>query len=1081
MTSQLSGEPEDSAKSGTPKVSNDDQGNTYLRFKGKKSVSLKVTPLVSQGLAYFEEEIRNNPPSPELCLDIMMASHLSRMSSSQEAISRLFFEASVPSVTIQALQRIGMTDRHSVISCKPTEADDLGMSDGIAIVQATCGGLSTSGSVIKNSFSIEVGFRHSSVTLDMSFDKKTVETVSPAKFIFGFVIRNAKISFGEQSVVIDWEENSFDIGHLGPEYVVATGLVLSQSARQLTELHQKRKKNSSLLKQCIVSEIIRCSGDTATVDPLSTIQPSYLVQSGLPHMLRTDTTFRFLHHLRNCLWHLKAVELDTLCLVQDVIQRGYLVKLLEARFAALDLDSYVTQSPLESLSPILEIDNPSTTPTDAGDLYNSITLRFAKLTLIVLDPANRTPSKLTLADVDVKARAFKCDIVQLPSTDLTSVSQTSLREKRPKNILKCSVLLHFGHLTLTVSPQLMGFAQHLLRVQRHFLSVPSPANEAKPASSNSHANIASVMLCISSRPNVGDEESDIHIKLIFPPLLVKGSYDGVGVETIVLIEFAELKVKPSYWDTLLVVQQKFGQDFHDLVTLIQETNIRRATLESLKAPKRSQVPLRYNVSVKMRGFRVGFESPASIVYFECLDISGGINNSDGLVCNVEMSDMAFSLASRAVARHNNPGFNRNHRSAFVIVDFKIDARNESTSALGTVIHVLVTKIHAVMQPSSIGEVGDFVDHIQAEMRTRKEQRAMELAAFKEKTRQILQTFEVGVHDNLADTRSWLDSYIINVSTQNIGVAFPLTNDLDLQLPRTGSRDSTCVSAFLWSIKSIEFATHRGQSGQAEMKLFSFQFISRFRQSVPEDFSGENHVTLNRLVYPQMKAQLRSTGPSTASSHTYVKADVSGFILDLDSSIPSYVFSLIDVYRQGKDRMEQISNILPRIPSTGDTSNLEQVLQTERTRSTLPTSNLFASMTFSSGKVRVYSGAASKLCQEQMRASSKNYRELSDQQVMDVGAEVFNLPVVSVWAEYHAAPTFQRAFSPSEPEASILMFKSTVHSSQNTLRPTLLPFLTELVNHIETRLRRISLQSSPPEILRNQQELSISLAVGTLSV
>ncbi|KAG6900260.1 hypothetical protein C0993_000713 [Termitomyces sp. T159_Od127] len=221
----------------------------------------------------------------------------------------------------------------------------------------------------------------------------------------------------------------------------------------------------------------------------------------------------------------------------------------------------------------------------------------------------------------------------------------------------------------------------------------------------------------------------------------------------------------------------------------------------------------------------------------------------------------------------------------------------------------------------------------------------------------------------------------------------------------------------------------------------------------------------------MNAQLRLTGSSMASSHTYVKADVSGFVLDLDSSIPSFVFSLIDVYRQGKNRMEKISNSLPRVPSTEDSRDMEKVLQAERTRSTLLTSNLFASMNFRSGKVRVYSGAASKLFQEQARTSPKNYQELSDQQVMEMGAEVFNLPVVSVWTEYHAAPALQKPFSPSEPRPSILMFKSTVHSSQNTLRPTLLPFLTELVNHIETRLRRISLQSSQPAQTLSENQIA----------
>ncbi|KAG5342712.1 hypothetical protein C0989_010680 [Termitomyces sp. Mn162] len=1279
----MSGDLEEFERSGLTKVSSDDRDNTYLRFKGRKSVFIKVTPLMSQGLVHFEEDIRNNPLSPELCLDAMMASHLSQMSSSQQAMSCFVFEGSIPFVTVQALQRIVMTDGHPTISRNPTE-DDPDILDAIAVIQATFDGISIFGSVPKDCFSLEVGFRHSSVTLDMSYNKKTVEPVSSDKFVFNYDIKSSKLLIGGQSITVEWEGSTFQIGHLGPEYIVATGLALSYSVQQLTDLRQNWKKNSSLLKQSVVSGIIGCSGDKATVDPLSTIQPSYLVQSGLPHMLRTDTTFRFLYHLRNCLWYLKAAERDQLRSVQDAAERGdlaNLLSLLEGRLAALDPDSYnVTQlPPSEPLFPILQIDVPSIASADVRFRYNSLTLRFSKLTFTVLDPVNKNPSELILADVDIRARTSMCDIIQLPSFDSTSLSQTSLREKRSQNVMKSSALVHLGNITLTVSPHLMGFAQHVLRVQRHLLSVPSPTNEPRPSLSSSkpprngrsvsidilfsldhlcvqaaaenlvfefglskirgvssilsrlpvsgrqsmshsvlfdqafvrarlpfdlekqndqgilaslelangkistiirremalktklhlifalgdvqllvprsairlyrfiqewradflpgieatiqallseiqkapsklksprrqrvssghpsfrmqgelshvsialqvmhgtwlswEANgltaytnsattspnytfglqIASVILSISSRLNVRDEEPGTCIKIILPPLSATGGYEGVTVDAIVLIDFGELKVKPSYWDTLLAVQQKFGQDFHDLVTLIQETNARRGALETQKNSQRSQVPLRYNVFAKMRGFRVGFEGPASTVYFECLDISGGVNNSNGLTCNVELSDMSFSLASRAAARPNNPGFNRKHRSAFVIIDFKLDARNESASDSSTVVQVLVTKIHAVMQPSSIGEVGDFVDHIQvqAEMLDRKEQRALELATFKEKTRRILQTFEVGIQETSPDTRPWLDSYIIKVSTRNIGVAFPLTHDLDLQLPRVGSRDSTSVPAFLWSIKSIEFGTDRGQTGEAEMKLFSFQFISCFRQSVPDDYSGENHITRNRLVYPQMKAQLRAARPSSALSHIYVKADVSGFILDLDSSIPSYIFSLIDVYRQGKNRMEKISHSLPRAPSGLDTSNTE-MLQAEGTCPMLATSNLFASMTFRSGKVRVYSRAASRLYQGS--TFSKKHQEPSDEQVMEFGAEVFNLPVVSVWTEYRATPTSQRLLSSSEPEAPILMFKSTVHSSQNTLRPTLLPFVTELVKHIETRLRRVSLQISQP--------------------
>lgn len=114
------------------------------------------------------------------------------------------------------------------------------------------------------------------------------------------------------------------------------------------------------------------------------------------------------------------------------------------------------------------------------------------------------------------------------------------------------------------------------------------------------------------------------------------------------------------------------------------------------------------------------------------------------------------------------------------------------------------------------------------MLERQEERALELAAFKEKTQSILKTFEVGTRDDQPDERkSWLDNHIINVAIHNIGVAFPLTLDQDLELPQTGSTDSTAVRAFLFSIKSIEFGTRHGETGQATMQRLSFQFVSRY--------------------------------------------------------------------------------------------------------------------------------------------------------------------------------------------------------------------------------------------------------------
>jgi len=111
------------------------------------------------------------------------------------------------------------------------------------------------------------------------------------------------------------------------------------------------------------------------------------------------------------------------------------------------------------------------------------------------------------------------------------------------------------------------------------------------------------------------------------------------------------------------------------------------------------------------------------------------------------------------------------------------------------------------------------------MLERQELRATELAAFKEKAQSILKTFDVNVGDVQLEQAS-VNNFIISVSIRNIGVAFPLTHDEELELPHKKTKDSAAVRAFLISVKSIEFGTHRGQTGQAAIHHLSFQFISR---------------------------------------------------------------------------------------------------------------------------------------------------------------------------------------------------------------------------------------------------------------
>ncbi|TBU47302.1 hypothetical protein BD309DRAFT_511415 [Dichomitus squalens] len=547
------------------------------------------------------------------------------------------------------------------------------------------------------------------------------------------------------------------------------------------------------------------------------------------------------------------------------------------------------------------------------------------------------------------------------------------------------------------------------------------------------------------------------IRLSFPTITLRGKYDSSGLEGLALVEFFHVTVRPSDWDTLLSVQQKSGQDFNDLIHIIEQTRQKRpppTSPASLPTDKANKKPFKFSGSFKMKGFRIGLEGLTSTLFLECDDISGGIGNMSRSLWHIRLSDLALSLAAQdssiGVPAH------RERRSAFVRVDIEAGMGRQADTGVQH-LQISVNKIHAVMQPSSIGELADYVDHLQADVLIRQEQRATELEEFKEKTRSLMKSLDVKIGEPKASSEeSFLELYNISLTVRNVGVAFPLTLARDLQMPRSGSLDDSTVRAFLFSVKTIEFGTQLGRSGQASMTGFSFQFVSRFRQGNSADFCGENHKTKNKLIYPEMTAKLRSerVADSRLSS---IEAEVSGFILDVDSSIPDFVSSLLEVYRRGKDRVERLAYSAPRSsPSSEPTPPLEPAHAEERYGALL-TSNVLASLTFASGKVRMHSREPIAHQPRSRPLSTSLYGRMED----SGGPEEFNLPEVSMWVEFRATPAVHKLGSKGQPaEPSTLIFKSTIHSSQNTLRPTLLPFFTELMAKVEEHMRSTSPRNPP---------------------
>jgi hypothetical protein len=740
-----------------------------------------------------------------------------------------------------------------------------------------------------------------------------------------------------ENVAIMFQSISMELDHTGPEMITATGVAVGRSANQLLTMLSKLALRSTTRKPNMLFSILDVSRSKVIVDPLSTIQPSYLVQSGLPHQLRTDSTFKFLFYLRNCLWHLESYErraLSELMQLHATTTADETAAMLESRLISLSSDADTSIAAditmLDRLFPNLRPPDVQRQPVNLRNAFHSASMQVAKISAVIKDPMSASFSQFILTDLNIAMRLSAPKHGDSPHPTPTTQSRTSLREE---SINRLVALISAGDITLTISPHLMRFAQQLLRVRRHhdlkaatpittrenvlnsmddpisldllssfrrlriqaaaenlifefgienmqttstfnwelnaaiaqappanfsalfneaYLRALSPrdastrsdesilaflaftgvrlsgvsrqdllssmalqiilsidylrfsvprsalrlyrfieewradffpgieaaiqellveiqkvparttATNAPPSTPKSpniqiHVSIASFgvslqimhgtwfswdvyqiiaffqpsftpprsiirefglqlasqSFSISSKaiPST-DAAPSTRLKLDLPTLALTGRWDGIRIRTIGIVEFFHFKVKPSHWDTLLVVQQKFGQDFHDLMTLVAETRRSQRAALSVKrpSPPSSRPLLKFSGSLKMRGFRIGLEGHSSTIYLECRDIRGGIDPDTDRVWHTRFSDLGLSLAPYVASRSRESTPNRNQRSAFVVIDFQTSGAIRNSHS--QVLQIAVTKFHAIMQPSSIGEIGDFVDHMQ---------------------------------------------------------------------------------------------------------------------------------------------------------------------------------------------------------------------------------------------------------------------------------------------------------------------------------------------------------------------------------
>jgi hypothetical protein len=197
-------------------------------------------------------------------------------------------------------------------------------------------------------------------------------------------------------------------------------------------------------------------------------------------------------------------------------------------------------------------------------------------------------------------------------------------------------------------------------------------------------------------------------------MTITGTYENHGVHVLVSAGFFSFIVKPSYWDTLLSVQQKFGNDINDLLHVLADARTKRPS--PAQSQRLSSQSLLQSGAFKAKGFRIGLEGHSSTLFLECQDISGSLTDGEskgkGKFWQLNATGLALSLAPRfyAVMKSESGRFDGNRRSAFVQIDCKAEVDHRTAQKF---LRIKAYKIHAIMQPSSVGEIGDFIDQLQA--------------------------------------------------------------------------------------------------------------------------------------------------------------------------------------------------------------------------------------------------------------------------------------------------------------------------------------------------------------------------------
>lgn len=221
--------------------------------------------------------------------------------------------------------------------------------------------------------------------------------------------------------------------------------------------------------------------------------------------------------------------------------------------------------------------------------------------------------------------------------------------------------------------------------------------------------LASQRIILSAEPHGAEAliPSSHSVKLALPSLRAQGVIQSDRIQASLIVDHFRLMLKPQYVDDILVVQQKFGSDFNELIDVFAHNRPK-------KPPNLPPSSFTFDVAVKLESFKIGIQGPTSTQYLQSPMVSASYRSApaSGSQWHLDVRGLGLSLV-HDVQPLSSKRYREEYNSASMSLDCVIhnEVPKESSENV-EYLSIKVSRVRALMAPAAISELGNLVDHVQ---------------------------------------------------------------------------------------------------------------------------------------------------------------------------------------------------------------------------------------------------------------------------------------------------------------------------------------------------------------------------------